>query len=319
MRFVRPATRLLAAVGIVLVGLVGVAGMAAATTAAPYTDPNAVGYIGLCNQSGQQIASGNVNTTPFAWRAVSSEPPPAPYNNTDRSTILEAYLPIQVLPPGDWSGEQLTSDSKYSDAQAPMAAATAHDISLATFISDYPPEWDGFLQLRMYLGTEGKQAYTLHYPTLNIQVVGDTWTAVGGGPVNCKSGTAESLETVALGKGGTATSGVSPGPSAASGTHSAGAGAGAGAGGASHPSASSQGGASRTGGPSTATNAQSGTAVVSGTHGSSDGPVLAVFIAVIVVLIAAIGYVVTKRRRFASSRSLTGSQADEEAARGRYS
>ena len=41
------------------------AGTAAEATTAPYTDPNAVGYIGLCNQAGQQITTGSVTSTPF--------------------------------------------------------------------------------------------------------------------------------------------------------------------------------------------------------------------------------------------------------------
>ena len=38
---------------------------AGAAPTVPYTDPSAVGYVGLCNSSGQQITSGNINTTPF--------------------------------------------------------------------------------------------------------------------------------------------------------------------------------------------------------------------------------------------------------------
>ncbi len=79
-----------------------------------------------------------------------------------------------------------------------MVAATSGDDSLADFIQDFSPRWDGFLQLRIYLGTANSQPYSLHYPTLDIQVTGDTWTAVDGGPVNCQSGTAESLESIVL-------------------------------------------------------------------------------------------------------------------------
>ena len=60
--------------------------------------------------------------------------------------------------------------------------------------------WDGYLQLRMYLGTADAEVYSLNYPALDIRVTGDTWHAVGGGPVNCHSGTAESLETLVLPK-----------------------------------------------------------------------------------------------------------------------
>jgi hypothetical protein len=121
-------------VGFVLVSLGLVVSPAAASTGVPYTDANAVGYIGLCNQAGRQITSGNVATAPFAWRAVSSKPAEAPYNNADRTATLVAYLPLQDLPPGDWSGQELTASSRYSNQASPMAAATSDDDSLQDFI-----------------------------------------------------------------------------------------------------------------------------------------------------------------------------------------
>jgi hypothetical protein len=178
------------------VGFTGAAG--AATSAAPYTDPDAVGSIGLCNQAGQQITSGSVTAQPFAWRAVSTQPAPSPYNNTGRTATLVAYQPQQSLPAGDWSGTQLTTSARYSNPANPMAAATAADQTLQDIIEEYPPKWDGFLQLRIYLGTANEQPYDQRYPSLNIQVTGDTWQAVGGSTVNCASGTAESLESVLL-------------------------------------------------------------------------------------------------------------------------
>jgi hypothetical protein len=185
--------------GIALAGSVALsAGTSATSPAAPYTDPDAVGSIGLCNQSGQQITSGSVTAQPFAWRAVSTQPAPSPYNNTGRTATLVAYQPQQGLPAGDWSGTQLTSSSRYSNPANPMAAATAADQTLQNIIAEYPPKWSGFLQLRIYLGTANEQAYDQQYPSLNIQVTGDTWQAVGGSTVNCASGTAESLESALL-------------------------------------------------------------------------------------------------------------------------
>jgi hypothetical protein len=178
--------------------LLGVSGAASATTVVPYADPSAQGYIGLCNQAGQQITSGSVTTTPLAWRAISSVPARAPYDNASRTAILVATQPLENLPPADWSGQQMTASSRYSNPANPMAAATAGDNSLADFLAAYPANWDGFVQLRMYLGTANAQAYELHYPVLDLQVTGGTWTAVDGGPVNCSSGTAESVESILL-------------------------------------------------------------------------------------------------------------------------
>lgn len=164
----------------------------------PYTDPNAVGTIGLCDQAGQQVTSGSIDTTPFAWRAVSSQSAPAPYDNAGRTATLYVFQPIQGLPPGVWSGVQLTASSRYTNLADPMAAATDRDDSLEDAIAQYPPNWDGFLELRIYLGTTNDQPYSLHYPALDIQVSGGTWQAVGGGPVNCSSGTSESIESIVL-------------------------------------------------------------------------------------------------------------------------
>ncbi len=169
-----------------------------AASAVPYTDPAANGYVGLCNQQGQQITSGSTSTAPFAWRAVSSAPAPASYAGPTRTAILMAYQPIQYIAPGDWSGDALTASARYSNPANPMTAATGADESLDGYMIGFQPRWDGFLQLRIYLGAANEQGYSLHYPTLDIKVTGNTWTAVDGGPVNCASGTAVSFESTLL-------------------------------------------------------------------------------------------------------------------------
>jgi hypothetical protein len=198
----RPASLVLATSFVVgalgAVAFVPVSGLAGASGAVPYSDPASTGYIGLCNQQGQQITSGNINTAPFAWRAVSSVAAPAAYSGSSRTAILLAYQPIEGLAPSDWSGDELTASARYSNPSAPMAAATAVDESLAQYMLEYKPLWDGLLQLRIYLGAAGEQLHSVSYPTLDIRVSGDTWTALDGGQVNCKSGTAESLETALL-------------------------------------------------------------------------------------------------------------------------
>jgi len=293
---------------LVLLPLLGVAGalaqpfggpligaVAAATTTVPYTDPNAVGSIGLCNQAGQQITSGSISTTPFAWRAVSTQPAQAPYNNAGRTATLLAYLPLQALPAGDWSGEEMTSSSSYTNPANPMAAATDGDQSLQSFIEAYPPKWDGFVQLRMYLSTANHQAYEAQYPTLNIQVTGDTWQAVGGSPVNCDSGTAVSIETVLLPASTTTTTST---PSTTT-TAASGSGTGKGASVSSTPGsdADSSPGPGTSGGAALA----AGTEKVAATTQTSDLPaVLGIVLAVLVVLGTAV-FLVLRRRRSAST------------------
>ena len=268
--------RLVIAGGIALVALggysaaAGAAGSSGPATTAPYTDQNAVGTIGLCNQAGQQVTSGSTTAAPFAWLAVSTTPAPAPYDNDSRTAILNAYQPQNGLPPGEWSGAELTASSRYTNPQVPMAAATSGDDSLADFMDNYHPRWDGFLQLRMYLGTADQPQYSLHYPALNIQVVGDTWYAVGGGTVNCTAGTAESIESIVLPSATTTTPASTPvhRSSSSSGSSSPGA--------ASHPSSAG----------ATPTGSGAATPVAATQTGSSLGW-LAIVLLVILVVAAA--------------------------------
>jgi len=193
--------RVLGSLLVLAAGVLGTSASAGAATSggqAPYSDPQSNGSIGLCNQAGQQITSGSISATPFAWRAVSTVAPPPPYNNDGRTAILMAYQPRQGLPSGEWSGQALTASARYSNPAVPMAQATAKDLSLANFLAAYPTSWNGFVQLRMYFGTSNAEQYTAHYPSLDVQVTGSTWHAVGGASVNCTAGTAISIETILL-------------------------------------------------------------------------------------------------------------------------
>ncbi len=275
-----------------------------ADTSVPYTDPNAVGSIGLCNQAGQQITSGSVTARPFAWRAVSTQPAQTPYNGAGRTAILVGYQPLEGLPPGDWSGTQLTASSRYTNPANPMAAATDGDLSLDDVIEQYAPKWDGFLQLRIYLGAPQESGYTSQYPALDIQVTGDSWKAVGGSQVNCASGTSVSIESVLL-----PSSATSPSTSVPSTTSTT----------ADGVSAESQGGSGgSTAGPdshaSEAKPATVGTALASGTSGggSPQGKGFPVLFAVglaVLVFLAAVGSLFLRRRHLASRDSGVGTDS----------
>jgi len=163
----------------------------------PYTDRAVAGSIGLCNRAGQQVTSGSITARPFAWRAVSTQPAPAPYDDAGRTATLYAYQPRRGLTAAAWSGTVLTASSQYSNPAHPMAAATASDESLRDFLAIFKPQWNGLLQLRLYLGTNDAPPYTAHYPALTIKVTGQRWQAVDSRPVDCTSGTATSLEAIA--------------------------------------------------------------------------------------------------------------------------
>jgi hypothetical protein len=181
--------------GMVAVGL-PVATAGGATPSVPYSDPRAAGDIGLCNEKGQQIASGSINSPSFVSKAVSTTAAESSVSGSGRTATLYAFQPIKGEDPAYWSGEPLTGASVYSNTSAPTAVSTNRDPALSNFLAAFPASWDGFLQLRMYLGAPGQSPYVATYPTLNVYVSGQTWQAVGGGTVNCNSGQAVSDEVL---------------------------------------------------------------------------------------------------------------------------
>lgn len=172
------------------------AGAAEASSSQPFTDPNAIGYIGLCDLSGHNVSSGTLDSSPFVWKAVSSVQPPAAYQGKGQNAGLYIYQARQELPPGDWSGDELTSASYYSNRKAPTAVATYKDLSLKVITTEFPPMWNGLYELRMQFGKANYGIYpTSNYPATIIQVTGSTWHVVSGGLVNCGADAATSLET----------------------------------------------------------------------------------------------------------------------------
>ena len=147
------------------------------------TDHQWLGHDHAVRMAGGVVAGGSIRSTA----------------GPSRTATLTAYLPMQVLPPGDWSGEQLTASSRYSNPANPMAAATSKDVPLETFHPGLP---SGVGRVHptphVFWAPPIRRPTNVHYPTLDIQVTGDTWQAFGGGPVNCNSGTSESIETVLL-------------------------------------------------------------------------------------------------------------------------
>jgi hypothetical protein len=205
-----------AAGGVVaLASLVLLAPAAHADTSLPYTDPNAVGSIGLCDRAGQPVTHGNIHDKPFVWRAVSSVAAAAPYNASGRTATLFAYQPRVETAPGQWSGELVTASAKYSNPAYPMAQATALDGSLADYLADFPTMLDGLVQLRIYLGAPGQPAYTLKYAATDLKVSGDTWTVARGASVSCTTGSAVSLEALLPAAHQAAAATTTPKPTAA--------------------------------------------------------------------------------------------------------
>ena len=185
------ATRkLFGLVAAAILGVAGYAGAAVAQTSSPLpADPNAKGYIGLCDQSGHNVTGGSVNTQPFIWKAVSSLPAPAAYQGYGENTVLVGYQPRPQVIPGEWSGQDLTAAAFYPVPATPVAQATYLDQPLSAFMQAFPPMVDGLYVLRMHYGKMNYGVYNQTYPSTTIQVTGDRWKVVSGGIVDCAKAT----------------------------------------------------------------------------------------------------------------------------------
>jgi hypothetical protein len=288
--------RAVVAVAVGGIGLLGIVGPAGATPKVPYTDPSAAGYLGICNRQGQQITSGSIDSVPFAWEVVSSAPAPSSVSGSGRTATLYAYQPIQGEEAGDWSGEQITGTSQYTDPSHPMAVSTDRDFALSQFLAVFPPKWDGFVELRLVLDSPGAEPQVLAYPALSLQISGATWQAVGGGSVDCTGGRAESdeviLPTTTTANGG---SGSQSSSSSSTGTNSA-TGTNADRAGSSSPPSSGPGNVSKANDPSDARGSGVPANALAVSKSSNVIP-LVVLIAVALLLIAIAAWIVIRSRR----------------------
>lgn len=157
------------------------------------SDQYAQGYVGLCNKQGQNITSGSVYDKPFVWRAVSSVAAPVPFNGSGRKAILYAYQPRPGVDASEWSGDEMTTTTHYTNRAVPMAQANRRDFALSDFLNEYPPEVNGIVELRIYYSSVDV-GFSTNYAASFIQVHGTSWTLVKGGNVNCKAGKAFSSE-----------------------------------------------------------------------------------------------------------------------------
>ena len=165
---------------------------ATAATALP-ADPAAHGYIGLCDEAGNNVTGGSTDTKPFAWKVVASQGPPADYQGSGANAILNVYQPRPGVQPSEWSGNSLTAASFYKGKVATVQATYA-DSSLKEFMQLFPPMMGGLYELRMYFGKANYGLYSATYPVATIRVTGDRWELVSGGAVQCKSAKAVSNE-----------------------------------------------------------------------------------------------------------------------------
>lgn len=162
----------------------------------PYTDPAAVGTITFCDAHGHQIDGGTLGPIPFVAKAIGSAPLSAPYDSPGSAAYLDAYQPREGVTPPEWSGEELISGSFFKTSGRPAVVGTKGDISMRQFVQDAPPQWDGFVELRLFVRGPNGEFDPLHYSASDIQVSGDSWHVVRGGDLPCNSGTARSIASL---------------------------------------------------------------------------------------------------------------------------
>jgi hypothetical protein len=147
----------------------------------PYQDAHAVGFITLYDKAGRPFKGGSLKDHPFAWKAVGSKAAPKPWDGNGRKATLYAYQPREGVLPELWNGDKLTGTSDYPDAAHPTALATTADFSLQDIVDEFPPSWNGLLQLRLVLSAPGQSALTTNYASTDVKISGGTFTVVGGG------------------------------------------------------------------------------------------------------------------------------------------
>jgi hypothetical protein len=164
----------------------------------PFTDPNIDGWLTFCNRNDQPVTSGSLYATPFAWKTISSAPPPPGYRNSKGRAALYGYQPLQYVNPGDWAGYELTGASSFSNPDHPVAQATNADLPLIGFTESYPLHWDGFAEIRMMWTSVNQAQLQSPYAAAIVRVTGNTWTLVEGGGGSCSQSTGRSDEVRAL-------------------------------------------------------------------------------------------------------------------------
>lgn len=153
----------------------------------PLTNPPEAGGLLFFNSSGTQITSGTVNQ-PLAAYVVGT----GTLRTGDSVATLEAYTPVDGIPAGEWSGEQLSGSTDYPNASAPspinttslpVVTESASDETIAQYEGDYPNNdtsgdgYAGIYVIRLITDAPDKPA-TTSYDSADIQVTGDTWSVV---------------------------------------------------------------------------------------------------------------------------------------------
>jgi hypothetical protein len=158
---------------------------------APYDDPQSAGLITLCSADGKAVTEGSVKDKPFADFAVGASGVPSVYDADGAVGTLFAYQPRKGVAASEFSGAPLTAAGLLADPEHPAVAISDRVWSVADFVSGYPATFDGYVQLRLILGTPGAGTLTEDpYDTADLKVDGDKWELIRGGTASCADASA---------------------------------------------------------------------------------------------------------------------------------
>lgn len=155
---------------------------------APYDDPQAAGGITLCAADGTAVTGGSIDDRPFADVVVGETGLPAELDPTGAVVTLFGYQPREGVGADEFSGIPLTAAGAVVDPQVPAVRVTDRVYSVGDFVEAFPATDDGFVQLRLYLGTPAVGTLTENpYDTADLRVDGDRWELVRGGSASCSA------------------------------------------------------------------------------------------------------------------------------------
>ena len=152
----------------------------------PYDDPQSGGSITLCSLDGQAVTEGSVDDKPFAGIALGSTGLPADLDPTGAVATLYAYQPREGVSASEFSGTAITAAGLLAEPDRPAALITENAWSIGDFVAAFPADFDGYVQLRLYLGTPAVGTLSDQpYDTADLRVDGDRWELVQGGTAAC--------------------------------------------------------------------------------------------------------------------------------------
>jgi hypothetical protein len=152
----------------------------------PYDDPQAAGLITLCSADGEPVTGGKVTDRPFAAVVLGATGLPADAEPQGAVATLFGYQPRAGIAAGEFSGAPITAAGVLVDPRHPAVAVTGDAWSVGDFVAAFPAAWDGFVQLRLYLGTARDGTLTESpYDTADLRVDGSSWELVDGGHASC--------------------------------------------------------------------------------------------------------------------------------------